>query len=215
MPPIKVSLATAAALILLAGCSRDNEIVDAAGGIAVTRSACPAVAIPDYTGDVTLFNPPASRESRAIDVVATITNVRATCDDSGSELVSNVTFDVVARREQGTEARDVTLPYFVSVVRGGSTVVSKRLSSVTLRFADGQQRTVAQGSGNGTVNKAAATLSEEVRKQITRRRKPGDADAAVDPMANPETRAAVLRSSFELLVGFQVNDDQLRYNVTR
>ena len=212
---MKVSLAAAAALILLAGCSRDNEIVDAAGGIAVTRSACPAVAIPDYTGDVTLFNPPSSRESRAIDVVATITNVRATCDDSGSDLVSNVTFDVLARREQGTEAREVTLPYFASVVRGGSNVVSKRLGHITLRFAEGQQRTVAQGSASGTVNKAAATLPEEVRRQINRRRKPGDADAAVDPLANPETRALVSRSSFEILLGFQVNDDQLRYNVTR
>ncbi|MGF7146584.1 hypothetical protein FHS96_000193 [Sphingomonas zeicaulis] len=215
MPPIKVSLAAAAALTLLAGCSRDNEIVDAAGGIAVTRSACPALAIPDYTGDVTLFNPPASRDSRAIDVVATITNLRANCDNSGAELVSTISFDVVARREAGSEAREVVLPYFVSIVRGGNVVVAKRLGRVSLRFAEGQQRATAQATAGSVVNKAAATLPEEVVRQITRRRKPGDADAAVDPMANPQVRAAVSRASFEMLVGFQLDQDQLRYNVTR
>ena len=50
---------------------------------------------------------------------------------------------------------------------------------------------------------------------ITRERKPGDADAALDPMADPEVRAAVQRASFELLVGFQLTQDQLRYNATR
>lgn len=215
VPPIKASLATAAALILLAGCAKDNEIVDAAGGISVTRSACPAVAIPDYTGDVTLFNPPTSRDSRAIDVVATITNVRATCDDSGAELVSNATFDVIARRSDASGAREVTLPYFATVVRGGNSVVAKRVRSVTLRFADGELRTTAQGTGSAVVNKAAATLPEEVLSQITRKRKAGDADAAIDPMANPQVRAAVSRASFELLLGFQLQDDQLRYNATR
>ncbi len=40
-------------------------------------------------------------------------------------------------------------------------------------------------------------------------------DAAIDPRSNPEIRTAVLRASFESLVGFQLTDEQLRYNVTR
>jgi hypothetical protein len=34
-------------------------------------------------------------------------------------------------------------------------------------------------------------------------------------MADPEVRAAIQRASFELLLGFQLTEDQLRYNVTR
>jgi len=215
VPPIKASLVTAAVLVLLAGCSKDNEIVDAAGGISVTRSACPAVAVPDYTGDVTLFNPPASRDSRAIDVVAAITNVRTSCNESGADLVSTSTFDVIARRSDPNGARDVTLPYFATVVRGGSAIVAKRVHNVTVHFAEGELRATAAGSGTAVVNKAAATLPAEVQRQITRKRKAGDADAAIDPMANPEIRAAVSRASFELLLGFQLDSEQLKYNVTR
>ena len=45
----------------LAGCARDGDI-DSTGGISVTRSACPAIAVPAQTGDVTLFNPPSHRQ---------------------------------------------------------------------------------------------------------------------------------------------------------
>ena len=34
----------------------------------------------------------------------------------------------------------MTLPYFVTVLRGGSAVVTKRVGNVTLNFADGQER---------------------------------------------------------------------------
>jgi hypothetical protein len=50
---------------------------------------------------------------------------------------------------------------------------------------------------------------------ITRPRKAGDSDAALDPLARPEVREAIQRSSFELLVGFNLTTDQLRYNITR
>jgi hypothetical protein len=34
-------------------------------------------------------------------------------------------------------------------------------------------------------------------------------------MADPAIRAAVAQASFELLVGFQLSEDQLAYNATR
>jgi len=100
-------------------------------------------------------------------------------------------------------------------VRGGSAIVAKRVHNVTVHFAEGELRATAAGSGTAVVNKAAATLPAEVQRQITRKRKAGDADAAIDPMANPEIRAAVSRASFELLLGFQLDSEQLKYNVTR
>jgi len=203
-----------AALAALSACASDGQI-DPTGGITVTRSACPAVAVPAYTGDVTMFDPPASRDADAIDVVATITNLRSTCNETGAEIVANATFDVVATRRNASGAREVVLPYFATVMRGGRAVVSKRLSRVAVRFEDGQTRATASASAGAAINTSAATLPADVREQITRRRKPGDADAAIDPLSLPQVRDAVARASFELLIGFQLTNEQLQYNATR
>lgn len=198
----------------LAGCARDGEI-DSTGGISVTRSACPAVGVPAYTGDMTIFNPPASRDSRAIDVVATLTKVRSTCTEAADDVVVNATFEVQARRQSAAGARDVVIPYFATVVQGGRIVVSKSISRVALRFEDGQLRASTAGSASATVSRAAATLPEDIRERITRKRKAGDEDAAIDPLADPVVREAVARTSFELLVGFQLSQADLQYNATR
>jgi hypothetical protein len=199
--------------VTLASCAKDMEITDQ--GISITRSACPAVAIPAATGDVTLFNPQNSRDAAAIDVVANITNLRSTCDESGEYIVTQVTFDVQALRRDSRGARDVVLPYFATVVQGSTSLVSKSVGRVGLHFNDGELRASTRGSASGQVLRAAATLPEDVRKQLTRRRKAGDPDAAVDPMADPTVREAVRRASFEVLVGFQLTPEQLAYNATR
>jgi hypothetical protein len=199
--------------LVLAGCSRDGELT--ATGITVTRSACPAVAIPAATGDITLFNPENSRAASAIDVVANITNLRGTCNEAGDQIVSNVTFAVQAQRRNTQGARDVTIPYFATVVQGGTNVVSKSVGQVTLRFADGQPRASASATAAGQIARSAVTLPEEIRRQITRQRKPGDPDAAIDPLADPVVRDAVRAVSFEVLVGFQLTQEQLAYNATR
>ena len=67
----------------------------------------------------------------------------------------------------------------------------------------------------GAKARSAATLPQEVRERLTRRRKAGDEDAAVDPLADPKVRSSVAAASFEALVGFQLTQDQLRYNATR
>jgi hypothetical protein len=206
----------AAAVLLsfgLVACAREGDIYQS--GILTSYTACPAVAIPAPAGDVTLFDPANSRDANAIDVVAQITNLRATCDETGENIISNITFDVQGRRRDNRGAREVVLPYFITVVQGNNNVVAKRVSRVALRFEDGQYRASAQAAGTGQVLRAAATLPQDVRRQITRQRRPGDADAAVDPMADPAVRAAVERARFELLVGFDLTADQLRYNATR
>ena len=199
--------------LALVGCSSDGEVTGT--GITVTRSACPAVAIPAATGDITLFSPESSRTSDAIDVVAHITNVRSSCSDTGQNIVTNVTFEVRGQRRDATGAREVVLPYFAVVVQGGTNVVAKSVSRVGLRFEDGQLRASTTATASGQVLTSAATLPEDIRRQVTRERKPGDADAAVDPMADPAVREAVRRASFELLVGFQLTQEQLAYNATR
>lgn len=214
MRPLNAFIVGGLAAMALGGCARDGEI-DPTGGVTVTRSACPSVGIPAQTGDITLFNPPASRDSRAIDVTAYITNLRSTCVEGASEYTVNATFEIRGRRNSASGAREVVVPYFATVVQGGRVVVSKRVSRVALRFADGQLLASATGAGSATVNRGAATLPAEIQQRITRKRKAGDADAAIDPMADPQVREAVARTSFELLVGFQLTSEQLRYNATR
>mgnify|MGYP000011602772 FL=1 len=200
----------------LAGCSREGDLDVGAGvGVNVTRSGCPTVAVPDGTGDVTIFNPASSQDADAIDIVATVTNVRTTCNESGEKIYAQAAFDVQARRSDASGSRTVTLPFFNTVVQGGSAVIAKRVGQVTVQFADGQQRASASAQAASYIDKASASLPAEIVQKITKKRKPGDPDAALDPMAAPEVRAAVVRSSFEMLIGFQLTEDQLRYNVTR
>lgn len=211
---LKPKVAVAALISLtMAGCSDDGEITST--GIVTTYTACPPVAIPAAAGDITLFNPENSRDAAAIDVVATITNIRSTCDDSGENIVTNATFDIQARRSDNRGAREVVVPYFATVVQGGANVVTKSVTRVALRFADGEYRAASSGIATSQVLRSAATLPEDIRRQITRERRAGDADAAIDPLADPAVRAAVTRASFELLIGFQLTGDQLRYNATR
>ena len=202
--------------LALAGCSREGELVINEGvGIQAVRTACPAVGIPDYTGDITTFRAPGSTTLADLDVTAAITNLRSTCDEGAERVYTQATFDVLARRADTRGARTVTLPYFSTVLRGGSQVVTKRVGQVTLQFADGQERASASGQVGAYVNRADASLPADIREQITRKRKAGDPDAALDPLADPAVRAAVQRATFELLVGFQLSQDQLRYNATR
>jgi hypothetical protein len=93
--------------------------------------------------------------------------------------------------------------------------VTKRVGEVTLNFADGQERAQASGTAGSYVDRSAATLPEDIRERITRRRRAGDEDAALDPLAAPEVRAAIQRTRFEMLVGFQLTEQQLAYNATR
>lgn len=203
-----------AACLGLAACTNEDIIED--GGVRVVRSACPAVAIPAETGDITLFSAPGRTDAAMLDVTAYITRLRSSCGENGDQIVATATYEVNGlRRGDISQARDVVLPTFATVVQGGTVVVAKRQSRVLLRFEPGQARASTTAQATGAISRAAATLPPETVRQLTRRRRPGDADAALDPLADPAVRAAVQRASFELLVGFQLTPEQLAYNATR
>jgi hypothetical protein len=176
---------------------------------------CPIAGIPAGTGDITLFNPQGSTDSRAIDVTATITQLRATCQDAGNDVISTVTFTVTALRRDAGQARQVILPYFDVALRGGSTVAAKQVGAVALNFPAGSQHAYTRAQATIRVNRSASTLPANVRAILTRPRKAGEAEAAIDPLSEPGVRAAVANATFEHLVGFQLTQDQLKYNATR
>jgi hypothetical protein len=210
---VKFALIALAAASILSGCRKSGDVE--ATGVYITRSACPQVGIPAGTGDITLFNPAASRDAAAVDVVATITNLRATCSEDATNIVSTATFDVVATRRDAGEARQVTLPYYNVIAQGGSDIVAKKIGYVALNFPAGSVRASTNAQATGRVARGAAALPEDIRQELTRERKPGDADAAIDPLADPRIRDAVAKATFEQLIGFQLTQDQLRYNATR
>lgn len=228
--PYFAAAAGLAVTALVSGCASKGELViDDGIGITAVRTTCPAVGIPNYTGDVTLFRDGDTRYASAIDLAANMTDVRGTCDQAGKKAAEYnkrhpnaagqvrtlVTFRVEARRSDTAGARDVTLPWFITVLRGGTSVVSKRIGTVNLHFNDGQARAQATASGLAVIDKADATLDKATRDKIEKRRSAGQADAAVDPLADPEVKEAVKRATFEVLVGFQLDDKQLSYNATR
>lgn len=203
-------------LAALSACAKDGElVVDQGVGITSVLSLCPTVGIPDYTGDVTTFRSADDKTVGSLDVSAAMTTLRATCNDTGEQIYSEASFTVNARRTDTRGARTVEMPYFVTVLRGGSAVISKRIGTVTIAFADGQERASATGKAGAFVNRADAALPEDIREKITKKRRAGDAEAALDPLADPEVKAAIARTRFEMLVGFQLTQDQLAYNVTR
>jgi hypothetical protein len=213
---VKLRIAAFAILTLLAGCRHSGDLTaENGGGVYAVRSACPLVGVPAGTGDITTFNPPSSSDSRAIDVTATITDVRATCQDAGADVVSTATFTVVALRRDPGPARQVVLPYFDGALRGGGMVVAKRVGSLVLNFPAGSVHAWTRAQATVRVNRSAATLPANVRRILTQPRRAGEAEAATDPLADPSIRNAVANATFEHLIGFQMTQDQLKYNATR
>lgn len=191
---------------MLAGCQHNPLLVQ--------RSTCPAVAVPNFTGDTTLFRGDGTAASD-IDVVAVVTNVRGVCADAGDRVGTNVSFDVLARRTATTGARTVTLPFFASVVQGGNLLVSKQVGTVAVTFADGQPRAQATVHAHADLDRAATLMNDATAKKVYRVRKPGDLDAATDPLADPVVKAAIRATTFEVLVGFQLSDEALAYNAAK
>lgn len=209
-------IAALLAVSLLGGCRSAGDITsENGGGVYAVRSACPIAGVPAGTGDITLFDPAGSTDSRAIDVTAAISDVRAVCQDAGNDVVSTATFTVVALRRDPGPARQLVLPYFNVALQGGTVVAAKRIGQAVVNFAAGDIHGWARIQASVRVNRAAATLPANVREILTRERKAGETEAALDPLADPAVREAVAKATFEHLVGFQLTDDQLRYNATR
>ncbi len=216
--PARIGTLACLPLIALAGCSKSHGelVVDDGVGVTALRSPCPIVEVPEMTGDVTLLAP-GRDDAGAIDTVASLTNVRSTCDDAAraAKLTTRVEFDVIARRNDTHGARHIDLPTFAVVQRGGSAIVAKHVGTIGIDFADGQARATAHGSATTMVSRDEATLSPAIRARLARKRKAGDTDAAVDPLSLPEVKAALSNATFEVLVGFQMTDQQLAYNARR
>ncbi|WP_448581503.1 hypothetical protein [Thermaurantiacus sp.] len=198
-------------LLVLAACQKNP--------LRVTRSPCPAVAIPYHVGQLTRFDPPESRNADAIDFVAQIVNIESVCTPTDARVATDIRFEVTAVRRASADpalpARDVVLPLFVSLVQGGNVLVAKQATAVRVSFPQGALRGRGTGAARSELARAVVTPPPEVVARLSRERKPTDPDALVDPMSDPVVRAAIRATSFEVLLGFQLDDASLAYNVAR
>src|SRR3546814_9873509 len=96
------------------------------------------------------------------------------CNDTGEKIYQQAGFDVIATRRAAGPARTVTLPYFATVMQGGSAVVAKRLGQVQVTFAEGQVRGTGHGEASAYVDATAAKLPADIQDRNMRKRKPGD-----------------------------------------
>lgn len=181
----------------------------------VKRSSCPAVAIPTYAGQYTRFNPAQSRDADAIEFVAQISDVQSHCIEGTDTLMTDVSFTVSAQRRHAGPAQQVYLPLFVALAQGGNVLVSKQITGVQLEFKEGALRAEQRGGARAEVHRSAVTLPDDVQARISRVRKPDEPDALIDPLADPQVRAAVRAASFEVLLGFQLDDPSLAYNIAK
>jgi hypothetical protein len=109
----------------------------------------------------------------------------------------------------------VVVPYFDVALRGGTTIAAKQVGQAVLNFKAGDVHAWTRVQTTVRINRAAATLPANVRAILTRPRKAGEAEAAVDPMSEPGVASAVANATFEQLVGFELTQDQIKYNATR
>ena len=112
-------------------------------------------------------------------------------------------------------ARQVVVPYFNVALRGGSSIAAKQVGQAVLNFPAGNLHAWTRVQATIRVNRGAATLPANVRAILTRPRKGGETEAAIDPMSDPAVQRAVASATFEQLIGFELTQDQIKYNATR
>ena len=204
---MKLRLAALLAMTLLSACRHAGDITsDNGGGIYAVRSSCPIAGVPAGTGDVTLFNPadstdsPGDRRDRR--------DHRRPRDVPGRRRRRRFDRDLHRRRACAATpgpARQVVLPYFDVALRGGATVAAKQVGQRGDQFRRRATSTAGRGSRRPSASTAAPQPCRPMSATIlTRPRKAGEAEAAIDPLADPAIRSAVANATFEHLVGFQL-----------
>jgi len=171
---VRLGILLIAASLLLAGCAADRNPLQ------VTAQRCPAFAVLGGTGSLTQFAGE-ERETSDVFVEATIADLSLECDQ-GDDVVSSIAFNVVGTRGPAMQGEsEVSLPFFVAVLRDNSVVVAKKIYETRLRFGPEDQR---------------ASTREDLRQYLP-------------------TIEQARRYNYEILVGFQLSQDELSYNLLR
>ncbi len=102
----------------------------------VTQINCPAVAIVSNTGTLVRF---ASDERNQEDIKfsANISGVNSECLQ-GDGVIETVGFNISVRRGPQMGAEEVTIPYFVALMRDNNLITAKKIYEVKVRFGQNE-----------------------------------------------------------------------------
>lgn len=114
----------AALTLMLAACNRSP--------LEVVVSRCPAVAVVGDMNTLTRFKGE-GRSTEDVMYTASIMDVTSSCTEEEA-VDSRVNFYVGATAGPAFSGRDVTLQYFVAILKDNSQIVSKEIFEVTLSF---------------------------------------------------------------------------------
>ncbi len=172
------------ALGLLAGCNTANPLV-------VKRTSCPAVAVVKHAGSLSRFGSGGGFDAGNLQLNATLSGINSECTDKNGAR-SVVGFDISAR---STAAGDIELPYFVAVVKDGTTLLSKQTYTAKVRMDSAGNR--GQAHVTVTITTPAVPLPPKP--------KPSDFDEFAPP---PK------QLGYEVLIGFQLSEAEVVYNIS-
>ncbi|MBV1901417.1 MAG: hypothetical protein KUG56_07070 [Kordiimonadaceae bacterium] len=144
----------------------------------VVVSRCLGVAVIGDLGTLVKFEGE-GQTNNDIAFKASIMDLRSACEE-GEDVKSQVSFSIGAQAGPALRGTEVTVPYFVAVVKDNSQIISKSSYDVTLRF-----------------NSEGIAVSEEVLLQQI------------------PTIAQARRYNYEFLVGFQMDVDDIVFNMMR
>jgi hypothetical protein len=187
---MKKHLTLIALPLLLAACGTGNPLE-------VRRTSCPAIAVPKYTGTLTRFSQAGRFDVQDVLLVASIGQLDANCEETEAGVRTALSFNILATRPVKGPAEAVQLPFFVTVVKDGETLIAKQVYGASVNFADGA---------------ASANLSQVVTVATPKIPLPPrpKKNNEFDEFAPPPKPAV-----YELLVGFQLSDSDVVYNITK
>lgn len=147
---------------------------------AVPDVICPAVGVVKETETVTRFRAPESFTQEDVVYTAHISDLAVACEEDDG-IVTNIGFDIAARQGPAGNASQITLPYYVAVVRNGKEIVAKDVYEADLTFRGDNGR---------------ARVRETIRQHL-----------AIED--------AKQTLAYEILIGFQLSDDEFIYNLSQ
>ncbi len=176
--------------LLLVGCASGNPLE-------VRRTSCPALSVPTHTGTLTRFSQAGRFDAQDVQLVATISGLNDNCTENDSGVNSVVSFNITVSRPDKGPAQSVQLPYFITVVKDGETIIAKQIYDASLNFADGAMA--------GTINQAVTVKTPDVPLPPMPKK-----NTEIDEFAPPPKPAM-----YEILVGFQLSEADAVYNISK
>ncbi len=185
-----------AATLALMGCASSNPLL-------VTRTSCPAVALVKYANTLTSFQSSASTDQSDVLYTAQISNVSVNCGNGKGDAAAqtDVSFDIGIMRGNTDASSQASLPYFVTVIQDGTTILSKTTYAAQVDFTAKSGRAASRQSFN--VSTPGVPLPPTAKK------KRGDSDLLLD------SENASKAAKYEILIGFQLTDDQALFNISK